>query len=188
MPYVALRLIVTGGLLALGPGPVLAQQSRTVEPGARLRLTLAPGQALLVGTYVRRVGDSLEMRFRAAHGAATQIVAIERITRIEVAQGRRHHLGKSALVGGAMGGAAGALFGLLVPDTPIDAGGFYYWTRGGTVALWSSIGAGSGLLAGVAVSLLGPERWAPGTIAGARPIVTAAATSIRLGWRIPLRR
>jgi len=126
------------------------------------------------------------MLLRSAHGDTTQLVSLERITKIEVARGRRRSVGETASLGGFAGCAVGAVIGLLVPEKSIDAGGFYFWTRGATVALWSAVGAGSGVLVGLAVSL--PERWAPGAIARASPGGIAAATRLRLEWRVPLGR
>jgi hypothetical protein len=135
-------------LLVGSPLPALAQQSlsSTVEPGARLRLTLAPGHARLVGRLVRLRGDSIELQVGTALVPDTQLIAAQRVTRIEVSVGRHHPVGKSAVLGGAIGLLAGGLLGALVPSNPtLGNGGFYYWTRGGTVALWprSAPGAAS---------------------------------------------
>jgi len=182
-----LALCPLAALLLAAQGPALAQQSLsgTIEPGARLRVTRALGQSRLVGRYVRLRGDSLELVVGSALVPDTQAISMERVTRIEVSQGRRYPVFKTALVGGLLGLLAGGLFGALAPEDPtLGHGGFYYWTSYGTVALWGSIGAGSGVLAGLAVSVLGPERWAPAGIPAARRGAQAASL---LGWRIPLR-
>jgi hypothetical protein len=176
-------------LLFGAPLTVVAQQPlpATVEPGARLRVTVAPEQARLAGRFVRLRGDSLELQLGTALVPDTQVVALQRVTRIEVSLGRRHPVVKSAVTGGAIGLVAGVIFGALVPeDRTLGNGGFYYWTRGATVALWGSIGAGSGILAGLAVGLLSPERWAPAGVPSARPGAAGAATVPRPGWQIPL--
>ena len=183
--------VLLGVLLCGAPLSVLAQESlsSTVEPGARLRLTLAPSHAQLVGRFVRLRGDSIELQIGTALVPDTQLVAAQRVTRIEVSVGRRHPVGKSAVLGGVIGLLAGGLFGALVPSNPtLGDGGFYYWTRGGTVALWGSIGAGSGIVAGLAAGLLSPERWAPAGIPAARSGAAGVTTGSLLGWRIPLGR
>ena len=136
MRVAALSWIAIAGFILSCPWLAAAQQPTRVEPGARIRVTLDPAETRLVGTYVRRLGDSLEMQFQGTGSMTTRIVALERITRLEVAYPYPHPAARSALLGGAIGGAAGVLAGLTGEMS------------GESVGLYGAFGAGTGALVG----------------------------------------
>lgn len=165
-----LNWIVTGGFILSCPWLATAQQPATVEPGAKIRVTLDPAETRVVGTYVRRLGDSLEMEFQGTGSMKTRIVALDRITRLEVAYPYPQPAGRSALLGGAIGGAAGVLAGL-TDEMSGESVGFY-----------SAFGAGTGALVGFVGH--GPVvGGAVGAVAGAGFGAAAPASCcVPLGW------
>ena len=164
-----------------------SHQYTTVKPGDRVRLNIV-GMPSLVGKYDRFTGDSVAIRLGRDYKFITMIVPKDQIIKIDVSQKYRFTPFEKILIGTLIGATAGALFGLIVPDSPtLDNGGFYYWTRGGTVMLWGAIGAGSGLIVGIGVAAVSHERWIPATF-GDNPLAYGTYfTGISIGWRIRFR-
>jgi hypothetical protein len=162
----------------------ISHQQATIKPGDRVRLKVV-GMPSLAGKYERFTGDSVAIRLGRNYNFITMTVPIDQIIRIEVPQKSRFTPFEKILIGTLIGASAGALFGLIVPDSPtLDHGGFYYWTRGGTVMLWGAIGAGGGLIVGIGVAAASSERWIPATIAGNPLDHSTYFTGISIGWRI----
>ncbi len=126
-----------------------------------------------------------ETRFRSVLGPSVQLVTLGRAARVGAAPMRRRSAGKAALVGGVIGGAAGALFGAVAPKSCCVPLG---WSRGEAVALWGGGGAVAGVLVGWLVGSRGSAQLAPGVLPPGHPTVTNGGAGIRLGWRIPLGR
>lgn len=162
----------------------IPQPQTTVNSGDRVRIKVT-GMQDLVGKFGRSTGDSVVVQLGKSYNNIMMVVPKDQIVKIEVSQKPRFTPGQKILIGTLIGAAAGALFGLVVPESPtFDDGGFYYWTRGGTVMLWSAIGAGSGLIVGIGVAAASPERWTPASIAGNKMDQNNYITGISLGWRI----
>jgi hypothetical protein len=92
--------------LPLAAAPV-ADHAPTLEPGARVRVTLVetPARAL-VGTLESRSDRGLTLRL----DQHTRVVPADAIRRVEVSRGRRPST-KWAVLGGLAGGAVGAFAG-----------------------------------------------------------------------------
>jgi hypothetical protein len=177
-------LVVSSWLAAWGPNVLIAQDVPIVEAGARIRLTMASGARRVAGWYEGRSGDWIEVRLDRPK--VSTAIALDSVRRIEVSRGRRTRMGKGALVGAAIGGAS---FGLLALTDPGCRAGQLCPFEG---AEWDiagiAAGAGVGALVGVLVGAIGQEAWAPATVQGWSPIVTATRDRVGLGWRVALHR
>lgn len=144
----------------------ITQQPAIIKPGDRIRLTIAETPSL-VGKYERFMWDSVAIRLGRNHNFITMTVPMNKVISIEVPKKYRFTPFKKILLGTLIGASAGVLFGLVVPESPtLDNGGFYFWTRGGTMMLWGTIGAGGGLIGGVGVVVANSQQWTPATISG----------------------
>lgn len=163
-----------------------AQQHTIVKPGDRIRASVAR-EKTLIGKYDYNKGDSIVIRLDNFHNFETRIVPVDQIIKVEVLKKTHSAPGKKIILCTLIGASAGALFGLLVPQSPtLDHGGFYFWTRSGTAALWSVVGAGSGLIVGIGVAIASPsERWVPAKIAGMPLGYSASTTNFSFCLRIP---
>lgn len=182
---------------ALVVAPVIvavAQEPVTVQPGSRIRLTVAGSSEPVVGTFLRREGDSLEVR---PEKAGTRTIALEQLQRLEVSAGKRHPIGTSLLIGTGIGAGVGAVTGFAIGPcdkstedvigTAIECGMLLQGdTRGETAAVWAVLGAMSGAVTGLVVGAAGHEKWVSGSLPGWRPIVAASARGMRLGFSIAL--
>jgi hypothetical protein len=151
------RLVLDTALLAVGlqtaiPCVLRAQESGHLSTGAQVRLALKdrPDQ-WLVGTVVGQSGDSLRLDERGSHRLLA--VPTERLAALQVSRGRRSH----AILGGLLGLAAGAAFGVIATatDPAINASAEGYAIVAG---VFGAMGLGAGALIGWAVR---SERWEP---------------------------
>ena len=137
------------GLVLLSAVPGLpAEDAVGLSPGARVRVTalrLAPEP--LAGTMESSSGQSIVLRIEDPELAVT--VPAADITRLQLSRGRDR--GKSALIGGAIGGVLGAV-GVVT----------LCYALGGDcddkaiAAKYGAAGLGLGLVLGAAAA---PERW-----------------------------
>jgi hypothetical protein len=134
------------GLWVLAPA-VAAQDTLSVEPGERVRLTLESGHST-VGVLVTQDRDSLRIRPRP--DAPPVAFSRSGITGVEASLGRHGHAGTGALVGLVAGGAAGAALG------GSCSGDFLCPGAGGGALLLGGTGLLFGALVGVFVR---SERW-----------------------------
>lgn len=160
MRFPLIPFLLASAIAIAMPGFATAQQLGPVAPGVRVRLTVNPKGSLVVGDFVGRRGDSLEIWTRKA---ATQVIASDQVSRIEVSTGVRRARLKSALYGGAAGAALGLIIGSVVNggDKP---SALYISTRAASQLIWTSVGFGFGFVTGSAFTLTNGERWVPATI------------------------
>lgn len=162
-------------LLAAGTGAVLPASGRAqaaaLSEGARIRVVArglvasgdgtAVGQGSMIGYLRRADSDTLWLR-RDRYSGAFRTVAWSDVARLEVSQGRTPDTWKGALIGTAVGGAAGLALGLSLPDCdPEDWLSFELCAGDGgdrtfVGLLATAIGTGIGALVG---SRSRSERW-----------------------------
>ncbi len=94
-------------LLLVLPLQTATGQELLLEPGSRIRLTESYGRYLL-GTLVSFSQDTLVMQLedRAKH---TLRIPFDRVSVIEVSQGRRRRTGRGAVIGLLAGGISGGV-------------------------------------------------------------------------------
>lgn len=161
-----------------------SQDSIKIRPGDRIRLEVIGYQAL-VGKYNQKKGDSISVQIGRKGEPLTVFFPADQIIKLEVSQKPRFTPGQKILYGTLIGAAAGVLFGLVAPESPtLDNGGFYYWTRDGTVMLWGIIGAGGGLVTGTGLIIARQEIWTPATIDLKPTDPSKYLSGISIGWRI----
>jgi hypothetical protein len=124
-----------------------AAAQREVPASGRVRITARGWQpARATGTLMRVTDDSVMVR------TGDSLVAFprERVTRVEVPDGRRTYVGPGILIGIGVGAAIGAIGGITCHDDCPD----------GTTALTTGIGAGGGMLLGAGIgALVRGDRW-----------------------------
>jgi hypothetical protein len=145
-------LLLALPVFALPIGALPAQETLTLTPGARVRVS-APdllGPGALIGNVVALRGDTLVVR-KADAGAAGLHLPLARVERLEVSRGRRSR-GTGAALGFLVGAAVGAAYG--------EAGhpglGHTDISEGGETAIYAGVG---GLLGAAIGAVLGGERW-----------------------------
>ena len=177
--------ILAIALFACWPGQLFSQET-TVISGTRIRLALKPGGEKLVGNYVGRSQDFVIVRLDRGD-TVSQVIALDRLDRIEIDQGRSHPIGARALVGAGIGAVAGGVLGLLVKP---PCQGDVEWcfapaTTGQMVASGVVVGAVVGSMAGVVVGAIGHQRWLPVELPRSVRVEVRPGGSV--GLRIPLR-
>ena len=136
-------------LCVLLNSPSLAEDTPTLSPGMRLRVT-APDQfrQAFVGTFVADEPNALVVQA----GAERIAVRREAIQRLEVSE-RGSSKGKGALIGAAVG--TGAVLAMLLSVLSSDFGGGN--AEAGRIAAWFAVGGGLG--AAIGAGIAPGERW-----------------------------
>ena len=145
-------LLLPALLVALPIGALPAQETSTLTPGARVRVSAPdlhePGA--LIGTVVALRGDTLFVR-NADEGGAGLPLPLARVERLEVSRGRRSR-GTGAALGFLLGAAVGAAYGVAghpgLAHTDIS--------EGGEIAIYAGV---AGLLGAAIGTARGGERW-----------------------------
>jgi hypothetical protein len=159
-------------------------QYSLVKPGDHVRLDIKK-MPVMKGTYKGIYGDSVAILLGREHDNITMFILKDQINQVDVLEKTRTTSSHKILMGTLIGATAGLIFGLLVPEShTLDNGGFYYWTRGGTVLLWSAVGAGCGTVAGIGVALVTQAKWTPATLAGTPPVYNPYFTNISVALKI----
>jgi hypothetical protein len=173
--------ILTGGMLVSGSGARAAAWPSRIALGTEQGLASASGWRPVSGAVDRQIGDSTEARVHAVLQASVRANPPGPSSR--QAATRQRSAGKRALIGGAIGAAGGAVFGLVAPSSCCVPFG---WSRGEAVALWSGVGAASGILVAVVVGSSGGERRAAAGLTVGHHVRPARAFGIRVGYRLSL--
>jgi hypothetical protein len=155
-------------------------------------VTLVSTKQRVRGTFVARVGDSIDVQTTSPDAGAPMRIALQGIRRIDVFAGRRHPVGKSILLGTGIGAAAGALIGAAAPLCEPSGGWFDCLleptTRSESVGIYAiSLGLG-GLLTGAVVGAIGHDAWTPASLSGWHPIVGVRRSGVTIGLTRQLRR
>jgi hypothetical protein len=168
-----------------------AQDLRPVTVGSRVKVGLVSPKSTVRGTVTALDDVSIALRMAPQEAAPSIQVALENVRRIEVSIGRRHPVGKSILLGIGIGGVGGALIGavapLCEPKEFLDCL-FEPTTRGESVAMNALLMGTGGLVVGAVVGLVGHEAWAPGSVAGWRPLVAARPGGVAVGVAVRIGR
>lgn len=168
-----------------------SQDPRPVAVGSRIKVRLVSPRSTVQGTVTALEADSIALRVACEKAAPSVRLALENVRRIEVSVGRRHPVGKSILLGIGIGGVGGALIGavapLCEPKAFLDCL-FEPTTRGESVAMNALIMGTGGLVVGAVVGLVGHEAWAPGRVAGWRPVVAARSGGVAVGVAVRIGR
>ena len=138
-------------VLLLTPAAASAQSAPRLEPGTRVRITLAsPTLRRETGTVQALTDTTLQL----SSGSASVAIPLARIERIERSAGRRRSL-PGGIAGFVVGAAAGGAVGCLANSD--DYGVFC----GGQSDTKVAVGAAVGGIAGAALGavLFGGERW-----------------------------
>lgn len=174
--------------LALGAPmrPLVAQQSPELQPGQRIRVSLA-GDGRVAGTLIGLPSDSLVLET----ADETHTYARSAITQLEVSRGSGSHWKAGALIGAATGSVA--TFAVLNSDNSPsnnmcdsehnqDAIGM------GPCLAFAGLagGLGGALLGGVVGSLLHTEAWAPASLEGLRLTLLTPGPRRSLSLSLPL--
>jgi hypothetical protein len=148
-------------LLALSPGPLTSQDTATVRPGSRVRITLPRPPAR---TQPRQVAGTLvALRppvIAIANRGDTLSFALDSVLALAVSRGRGSHESRAALVGAALGLVAGVAISQLTHPaadraTPREVV---------TIALVGGfVGTGLGVVVGQQVK---SDRWEPVRVPG----------------------
>ncbi|HEX6972111.1 MAG TPA: hypothetical protein VF234_07815, partial [Limnochordia bacterium] len=85
--------------LCVTSAPIRAQEPRPVEAGARVRVTLVSTKQRVRGTFVGRVGDSIDVQTTSPEAGAPMRIALQGIYAMS--------LGLGGLLTGAVVGAIG---------------------------------------------------------------------------------
>lgn len=144
--------------LALAALCMIAQDAgaQTLRTGDRIRVTtLSGGYAQMVGIYQASEPDNLVL----FTSQSTRVeVPWDNLSLLQLSRGEHSNAGKGALIGLAVGGAAGLALGIGAAAGSDDAG-WYKPDAGGVVLIAAStgaLGAGVGALIGMASK---SERW-----------------------------
>jgi len=106
-------VVLLAALSALARG-VAAQDTLAIEPGERVRLTLASGRSDVVGVLVTQDRDSLRVQPRV--DAPPLAFPRAGVASVEASLGSHGHAGTGALVGLLAGGVVGAALGSSCSD------------------------------------------------------------------------
>ncbi len=132
--------------MAAGPDSAARAAVARIDEGRQVRLQMRPDARLLAGRIVSRDASSLLL----ADGD-TAVIAYGDLERVWV---RGHHAGRGALIGGALGLAAGAAFGYMIGEA------FCYEGPGCTpeaMLYFGGIGGAGGAAVGALIGLLVPD-------------------------------
>ena len=145
-----MRSLPAALVILLAPTLVSAQAAPRIEPGTRIRVTVANPYRREVGLYRAITDTTLQL----GAGATPVTIPLARIERIEQSAGRRRSL-PGGIAGFVVGAAAGGAVGCLANSD--DYGAFC----GGQSDTKVIVGAALGGIAGAALGavLFGGERW-----------------------------
>lgn len=162
-----LALVIATALPLGAQEPSSRPDTVLVAPGAIVRVSATTlANPALVGRLDTLQADSLWIRYDRTLPPVG--LAREAVTRLDVSRG---HPGRRArtLRGAALGGVAGALFGVAVTDRAgcADCTPEYVRSRRTRTALF--FGAVGGLGGALVASMFGREQWVPGRLPAREP-------------------
>lgn len=147
MPRLSLSIIAAFCSLSVALVPAGAQVVPALSPGARVRLvTPRLDESHQLVRILSSTPDSLT--FRSEASPVTRTLAMSDLSAIEVQTSRGHPFGRYALIGAAVGGAAGAILGYAGHDEDCN-GCFFETSAGEDAAFWGLFLAGTGSLIGL---------------------------------------
>ena len=121
--------------------PSLEAQEVVPDSGARVRVNQK-----VIGSFVSWDANELVLSDTA--------LVLAQVTTLELSRGRKSNAGKGALIGGLVGAAAGATYGLVLCEGDCEAGSF------AAAAFVGLVGAGAGALIGLVIgSVVSGEHW-----------------------------
>jgi hypothetical protein len=134
-----------------------------LTPGLRVRvLSPALGWRPKTGNVVSATSDTLV--FLPARQSASTAISTPKISRIEVAQGKRTHKLQGALLGLFIGAGAGAILASATykpPKCAADTWCMDLWGQGGDTAVGGILGGLVGTLIGTIVGDRPTDNWVP---------------------------
>ncbi len=157
MPRLSLSIIAAFCSLSVALVPAGAQAVPALSPGARVRLvTPRLDESHQLVRILSSTPDSLT--FRSEAYPVTRTLAISDLSAIEIQTSSGHPFGRYALIGAAVGGAAGAILGYASHK---DCNGCFLETTAGEDAAFAGLFlAGTGSLIGLGTAAFrNVEAW-----------------------------
>ena len=168
-------------LIVLLPGTHAFAQTTPVEPGARVRVSVAGQPDKLAGSLREQSRDSLVIA--DSETGILRTVGVDQVTKLEIWRG--HSVAKAWGVGTGVGALAGILVGATV-DPPCSGGTWCIGPQdqGDMVVAGVVGGAVVGGVIGLVVGAVNRHGWVPLDLAVIRS--QGPGTGVGLSWRIAL--
>ena len=175
--YWALVLLVASALTG-SFGAAAGQVPSGVRTGSRIRLLFPQERNWIIGNVM----DATPARLRVLAQSDTLDVTWDMISRLEISEDRRSHLGTGVIVGAAAGGVVALLldvmyvFGSAITFRESIDGGKVIAMSAGSVA-------GGVVVGGVIGALIRTDRWTAATLAGKTITMSAGPGGLVLRLR-----